>query len=100
MNNKHQELIDQMKDFAVNYTEHDGAGVPEKYLTFHEIDFDNQLQDTIDTVLAVQREEQKQNLYNHIKHSFNGYAGVRGFTEFELYDLVEKALDKTPPNKV
>ena len=104
MNNKHQELIEEKVEEMLSMFDDRSL--------FDIGSFDNEIQEeigedmrqtlqqTINKVLAVQKEELKQNLHDKIKHTFNGYGGVHGFTRFDLHDFVDKALDKTPPNKV
>jgi len=110
MNNKHQELIDEKVAEFKRFAGHTSDHCDEKRC-FGSCDLDveadcvaNILQDTIDKVLGEEREELKQNLHDKIKRTFNGYGGVHGFTRFDLHDFVDKALDKaldkTPPNKV
>ena len=85
MNNKHQELIAKQVEVKTYYDRetkevtkvtHNGVSV------------------------SFEQEGNLISLHNHVKHTFNGYGGVLGFTEHDLHDLVDKALDKTPPNKV
>ena len=58
------------------------------------------MQDTIDTVLEEEGDGRNDCLHTNIKHLFNGYGGILGFTENDLHNLVNTPLDKTPPNKV
>jgi len=92
MNNKHQELIAK-KVAEFTYQDHGHVLGLIKF-------FEQTLKDTIDTVLKEEREEQQQNLHDLIKRTFNGYGGVHGFTQFDLHDFVDKALDNPPPNTV
>ena len=108
MNNKHQKLIDKkVAELIEKVKAINGESVfeaEEKFayqqgfqdaIAMFYIDLTGTsktkgvMQETIDTVLAVQREEQKQILHDQIKRIFNGYGGVRGFTQFDLHDLLD-----------
>jgi len=120
MNNKHQELIaekvaeldiklqlrfEKSVDFIIRQIR--GTLTEEDRIIKTEIqnvrglkEITKTLQDTIDTVLEKERDGRNDCLHTDIKHLFNGYGGILGFTENDLHNLVNTPLDKTPPNKV
>jgi len=104
MNNKHQELIDEkVAEFRVKFWKISGELAPDldKKQDEH---VTKMLQDTIDTVLAEEREKWVKAVGEKIDKTTRelmmaSFQEGVDTTKF-MYDEALKALDKTPPNTV